>query len=117
MVQRRGTPRAGKSGAGGGRGSQTPPPLKLGGVTYEHGIGTLSINELIIDLKGEATRFVSMIGIDDAITREGSVTYEIWLDNRKKLITDVMKAGAPPQRVDNRCDWRASARTRHQRWR
>lgn len=100
MVQRRGTPRAGKSGAGGGRGSQTPPPLKLGGVVYEHGIGTLSINELIIDLKGDATRFVSMIGIDDAITREGSVTYEIWLDDKKKLITDVLRAGAPPQRVD-----------------
>ncbi len=100
MVQRRGTPRVGKSGASGGRGNPTPPPLKLGGVTYEHGIGTLSINELIIDLKGEATRFVSMMGIDDAITREGSVTYEIWLDNKKKLITDVLKAGAPPQRVD-----------------
>lgn len=99
MVQRRGTPRAGRSGAGGGRGSQTPPPLKLGGVTYEHGIGTLSINELIVDLKGEATRFVSMIGIDDAVIREGSVTYEIWLDNKKKLITDVLRAGAPPQFV------------------
>lgn len=99
MVQRRGTPRVGRSGAGGGRGNQTPPPLKLGGVVYEHGIGTLSINELIVDLKGEATRFVSMIGIDDAITREGSVTYEIWLDNRKKLVTDVIKAGDPPQFV------------------
>jgi alpha-galactosidase len=99
MVQRRGTPRAGRSGASGERGNPTPPPLKLGGVTYEHGIGTLSINELIIDLKGEATRFVSMIGIDDAITREGSVTYEIWLDDKKKLITDVLKAGGPPQFV------------------
>ena len=99
MVQRRGTPRVGKSGASGGRGNATPPPLKLGGVVYEHGIGTLSINELIVDLKGEATRFVSMIGIDDAITREGSVTYEIWLDNEKKLMTDVLKAGAPPQFV------------------
>lgn len=99
MVQRRGTPRVGKSGASGGRGNATPPPLKLGGVTYEHGIGTLSINELIVDLKGQATRFVSMIGIDDAITREGSVTYEIWLDNRKKLITDVIKAGDAPQLV------------------
>src|SRR4051812_1101602 len=60
MVQRRGTPRAGKSG--GGRGSN---PLTLGGVVYQHGIGTLSINELIVDLKGAATKFESMIGIDD----------------------------------------------------
>jgi alpha-galactosidase len=94
MVQRRGTPQIGKSGARGN------PPLKLGGVTYAHGIGTLSINEIIVDLKGEATRFVAMIGVDDAITREGSVTYEIWLDDKKKLITDVLKAGGPPQLVD-----------------
>jgi alpha-galactosidase len=97
MVQRRQTPRAGRSGAG--RGNQLAP-LSLGGVTYAHGIGTLSINELIVDLKGEATRFVSMIGIDDAIKKEGSVTYEIWLDDKKKLITDVINAGDPPQLVD-----------------
>lgn len=94
MVQRRQTPQAGKSGARGN------PQIKLGGVTYAHGIGTLTINELIVDLKGEATRFVSMIGVDDAITREGSVTYEIWLDDKKKLITDVLKAGDKPQLVD-----------------
>lgn len=97
MVQRRQTPRIGASGAGRGN---TPTPLKLGGVTYRHGIGTLSINELIVDLKGEATRFVSMIGIDDAVKREGSVTYEIWLDDKKKLVTDVLRAGGPPQWVD-----------------
>ena len=100
MVQRRQTPRAGHSAAGGGRGGAALPPLLLGGVTYVHGIGTLSINELIVDLKGQATRFVAMIGIDDAIAREGSVTYEIWVDNKKRLITDVLKAGDAPRRVD-----------------
>ena len=49
-----------------------------------------------VDLKGQATRFVAMIGIDDAIKQEGSVTYEIWVDNKKKLITDVMRAGSKP---------------------
>ena len=65
MVQRRQTPRAGRSLAGGRGGAARrrrragPPgaPITLGGVTYPHGIGTLSINELIIDLKGQATRF------------------------------------------------------------
>ena len=65
MVQRRQTPRASRSLAGGsgGRrgagGAAGPPgsPITLGGVTYQHGIGTLSINELIVDLKGQATRF------------------------------------------------------------
>lgn len=97
MVQRRGTPRAGRSGAGRGN---NPPPLSLGGVTYRHGIGTLSINELIVDLKGQATRFEAMIGIDDAArTGQGSVTYEIWLDNRRAFTSGIIKAGDPPQRV------------------
>ena len=38
MVQRRGTPRAGRSGSGRGA---NPPPLSLGGVVYPRGIGTL----------------------------------------------------------------------------
>jgi alpha-galactosidase len=97
MVQRRGTPRAGRSGAGRGN---NPPPLSLGGVTYQHGIGTLSINELIVDLKGQATRFESMIGVDDAARAgQGSVTYEIWLDNRRAFASEVIRAGDPPRFV------------------
>jgi alpha-galactosidase len=92
MVQRRGRPRAGRSGRNN--------PLTLGGVVYPHGIGTLSINQLIVDLKGGAARFVSMIGIDDdSKTGQGSVVYEIWIDNRRALVTDVMRAGDPPRLV------------------
>src|SRR5262245_34328411 len=69
MVQRRGTPRAGRYGGGGGGRGGTPPPITLGGQVYAHGIGTLSINELIVDLKGQATKFVSMVGLDDAAAR------------------------------------------------
>ena len=98
MVQRRGTPRAGRSGAG--RRGGEPPPLSLGGVVYPHGIGTLSINELVVDLKGQATRFESMIGIDDAaVPGQGSVVYEIWVDDRKAFVSDIIRAGDPPERV------------------
>jgi len=99
MVQRRGTPRAGGYGGASGRGA--PPPLTLANVVYPHGIGTLSINELIVNLKGQATRFVSMIGIDDAAREgQGSVTVEVWVDNKKAFISSVIKAGDPPQLVD-----------------
>jgi alpha-galactosidase len=107
MVQRRQTPRAGRSLAGGGgrRGAGSaagPPgsPITLGGVTYQHGIGTLSINELIIDLKGQATRFLAMVGLNDNAGRQGSVTVEVWVDNKKVLISDVLKVGSPPLKVD-----------------
>src|ERR1051326_7461182 len=57
MVQRRQTPRAGRS--------LRNNPITLNGVVYPHGIGTLSISEFVIDLKGQATRFMSMVGLDD----------------------------------------------------
>lgn len=99
MVQRRGTPRAGAYGGGNGRGA--PTPLTLAKIVYPHGIGTLSINELIVNLKGQATRFVSMVGIDDAAREgQGSVTAEVWVDNKKAFISNVIKAGDPPQLVD-----------------
>ena len=100
MVQRRGTPRAGRYGGGGGRGGGTPPPITLGGQTYVHGIGTLSINELIVDLKGQGTKFVSMVGLDDAAARgQGSVNVEVWVDNVKKFDSGFMKGGDAPKFV------------------
>jgi alpha-galactosidase len=101
MVQRRQTPRAGRTLAGGGgRGGGQGNPIKLGGVEYAHGIGTLSINELIIDLKGQATRFVAMVGLDDLVQREGSVNVEVWVDNKNKFKSKVLNIGDPPVLVD-----------------
>jgi alpha-galactosidase len=103
MVQRRQTPRAGRSLAGGRgnvAGGPQGAPIQIGGVTYAHGIGTLSINELIIDLKGQATRFLAVVGLNDNASRQGSVTVEVWLDNRKILISDVLRVGSPPLKVD-----------------
>jgi len=115
MVQRRQTPRAGGTlarGRGGrgtaapaaqpaGRGTApVPTPIVLGGITYPHGIGTLSINELIIDLKGQATRFVSMVGLDDLAAGEASVAVEVWVDNKKRFESGVLHVGDAPKLVD-----------------
>jgi alpha-galactosidase len=110
MVQRRQTPRAGATlarGRGAGRGRAAgggqpapPPPITLGGVVYPHGIGTLSINELIVDLKGQATRFVAMVGLDDLASAEGSVNVEVWVDNKKRFESGVLHTGDAPKLVD-----------------
>jgi len=112
MVQRRQTPlprqtlaraRGRGRGAGGGRGAgaaANASPITLGGVVYPHGIGTLSINELIVDLKGQATRFVAMVGLDDAASAQGSVTVEAWVDNVNKFRSPVLRTGDAPMLVD-----------------
>ncbi|MEZ5317151.1 MAG: NPCBM/NEW2 domain-containing protein [Vicinamibacterales bacterium] len=116
MVQRRQTPRVGETlarpprgrgaggrgAAGGGArgGAPAPTPITLGGVVYPHGIGTLSINELIVDLKGQATRFVSMVGLDDLARGEASVAVEVWVDDRKRFESGVLRPGDAPALVD-----------------
>ena len=74
MSQRRGLPKAGRS--------IRDKPISLGGVTYPRGIGTRSISEFVIDLDGQALRFASLVGLDDAVKDGvGSVTFEVWADD------------------------------------
>src|SRR5579862_2957618 len=57
----------------GGRGTTPPPgpppPLKfvLGGAEYPHAVPLQVDNDLMIDLKGQAARFESMVGVDDGV--------------------------------------------------
>src|SRR6476659_8651693 len=65
-------------GGGPGRGAQAnpatpappPPPLTymVGGTTYPHGVGINVNADVGIDLKGAATRFVAMVGLDETPT-------------------------------------------------
>ena len=93
-----------------------PPPapvpivLSLGGETYAHGV-PLNVNaDLAIDLKGSATRFVSMVGIDDAAAvttpgrnggpptpPRGTVTFDVWVDGKHLGDSGLMKAGDAPK--------------------
>ena len=90
--QRRGKPRAGRT--------LRDQPIVLGGVEYPHGIGTRSISEFVIDLKGSASRFVSMVGFDDAVRDGvGSVTFEVWADDALVAESGLMRAGDAPRRL------------------
>ncbi|OFW11992.1 MAG: hypothetical protein A3H96_12035 [Acidobacteria bacterium RIFCSPLOWO2_02_FULL_67_36] len=81
---------------------QQPQPLKLtlGGVEYAHGLPLLVNADLIIDLKGAATRFASMAGIDDMRkSGQGSVTFDVWMDGKQAWTSGVMKSGDAPKLV------------------
>jgi alpha-galactosidase len=74
-------------------------PLKLKGVTYPHGVGTHAHSEMVVDLKGAATRFMAMVGVDDERTGRGSVAFEVWVDGKKVADTGVMRGGDEPKLV------------------
>ena len=82
-------------------GQPTPPPalkLSLGGLEYVHGV-PLNVNtDLAIDLKGAATRFTSMVGIDDLRkSGVGSATFDVWVDGKLATSSGIVKSGEMPK--------------------
>jgi alpha-galactosidase len=68
-------------------------PLTLNGVVYQHGVGTHAESEMVVNLKGSAVKFISMVGLDDERTGHGSVVFEVYVDGRKKADSGVMHGG------------------------
>jgi alpha-galactosidase len=99
-------PRPGQAaigGRGGRAGQPAPPPtpITLDGTVYQHGLGVTSNGELWIDLAARAKSFVAVAGIDDARkTGRGSVTFEVWVDGRKRFDSGLLKAGQPAVAVN-----------------
>jgi alpha-galactosidase len=91
ILQGWGEPRAGRSVDGN--------PLKLKGVVYPHGIGTHANSEFVVDLKGAATKFVTMVGVDDEKSGAGSVTFEVWVDGKKAADSGVLRGGEDPKEL------------------
>src|SRR6185295_8173950 len=90
LSQRRGTPRVART--------IRDQPIRLGGVEFPHGIGTRSISEFVIDLKRNATRFTSTVGIDDEVHGNvGSVVFEVWVDDRRVATSGLMRPGDAPK--------------------
>jgi alpha-galactosidase len=103
-----------------GRGQTAPPsPLtfKLGDTVYAHAVPLVSDGDLTIDVDGNATRFVSMVGIDDAppplppagranatpptppAPPQGSVIFGVWVDGRKVFDSGIVRVGDAPKPV------------------
>ena len=74
-------------------------PLTIHGRKFRHGVGTHALSEMHIDLHGAAEQFVSMVGVDDETMKNGTVTFEVWVDGKKVAESGRMKGGDAPKRV------------------
>jgi alpha-galactosidase len=72
-------------------------PLTLSGAVYPHGIGTHANSEWIIDLRGAAQRFASVVGVDDESDERGSVVFVVWVDGKEVKRSKVMRGGDLPE--------------------
>jgi hypothetical protein len=76
-------------------------PLRLGGRTYERGIGTLSYTRLEYVLGGRWEAFYARCGIDDAAATEGDAVFRVLGDGR--VLAEIRRRRSEPSagvRVD-----------------
>jgi alpha-galactosidase len=75
-------------------------PIKIAGITFQHGVGTHAASDYRLDLHGAATRFQSEVGIDDEVTSPGEATFSVIVDGVAKVTTPVIKSGDKPIFID-----------------
>jgi hypothetical protein len=70
-------------------------PLTLGGTVHEHGIGVSANSELEYAVEPNYSRFVAVIGVDDAMKHyhQGTVVFVVWIDDKCVQSTPVMHPG------------------------
>lgn len=66
--------------------------LKIGAKTYEKGLGTRSVSEIVYALGGDYKEFLSDIGIDAAAEGGGAVRFKVCVDGVARA-GDVVKTG------------------------
>jgi len=72
-------------------------PLKVGDVSFEHGVGTHAVSQFRIRLNGDAESFSSQVGVDAETAERGSIDFSVWVDGHKKWDSGVMKGGEAPK--------------------
>jgi hypothetical protein len=75
--------------------------LRLGGGTYDKGLGMHSQSRLTYDLSAGYQHFEALVGLDDETGREGSVVVRVLVDGKPQDAKEMTGRGAPrPLRVN-----------------
>ncbi|MCP5534296.1 MAG: alpha-galactosidase [Akkermansiaceae bacterium] len=66
-------------------------PLRIGGKTFEHGVGTHANGSMRLRLDGKASRFTAMVGVDDEVDgKAASIVFEVRGDGRTLWSSEVL---------------------------
>ncbi|MDF2921484.1 MAG: hypothetical protein K0R57_398, partial [Paenibacillaceae bacterium] len=75
--------------------------IRLDGVTYSKGIGTHANSDIVYNLNGNYSRFISDVGVDDHVTHaNASIVFQVWADESLLFDSGVMNALSATQTVD-----------------
>ena len=74
--------------------------LKIGGKSFEHGVGTHAASSMQIALGGQAERFEAAVGIDDEVAdKKGTVVFRAEADGREVYNSGILRGGEVPKDV------------------
>jgi hypothetical protein len=65
-------------------------PLVLNGVTYAKGLGAHAASDVRYALNGGCSVFTAVVGVDDEVGANGSVTFQVWVDGGQRYASGVM---------------------------
>jgi len=76
--------------------------IKLGGVTYNKGLGVHAFSGIEYNLGGVASRFRAVVGVDDEEIGQGpgSVDFQVYADGAQIYDSGVMYTNTPPKTID-----------------
>lgn len=69
--------------------------LKIGGQSFDCGLGTHARSEIVYKIEPEYEKFTACVGVDQE-TPYGSVVFEVWLDGEKVFSSPQLLNGDPP---------------------
>jgi alpha-galactosidase len=76
----------------GGQEAKDGKPIRIGGQSFEKGLGIAAPSALIYRLGPDCTTFRASIGVDEDQAELGSMVFEVWSDNQR-LYRSAVKAG------------------------
>ena len=81
-----------------------PLPLRIKDRNYRHGLGHHAPGEILVDLGGKYKTFEADLGIQQQNSKEGSVVFQIYVDDEKRFESRVIHQSDPPQHVSIRVE-------------
>jgi alpha-galactosidase len=75
-------------------------PLRLGGTVYRHGVGTHARAVLRVDLRGAATRFRAVVGVNDSTDGNGSIRVRLLGDGKILFESGLLRKGRGGAPID-----------------
>ncbi|MBD0743384.1 NPCBM/NEW2 domain-containing protein [Streptomyces sp. CBMA152] len=73
--------------------------LTIGGVTYAKGLGTHAPSDISYYLGGSCSTLGVDVGVDDEVTNNGSVVFQIWRDSTLVADSGLRTAADPPKHL------------------